>query len=255
MKLVKFMLWSMMFMTLIIPACSDDDDDLEEPHTCDAFHWEYEGEGATWGSCFMECGGQAQSPVNITQTVEDQSLSELQMNYTDVPIHLLNNGHTIQFEYETGSQLQVNGVAYELLQFHFHTVSEHTIDGVRYPMEVHLVHKNLDTDALAVIGIMFKQGTENPFLQSFMDDLPTAADEHFTSEQMVNISTILPNSRSYYLYDGSLTTPPCSEVVTWIVMQTPIEASPEQIDRMYELMQDNYRPIQPLNGREIKAFN
>ena len=257
MNKIHFMLWAMILLTIFVISCKDDNDDdiIEEPHTCDAFHWGYEGEEKDWNSCFMECAGQVQSPVNITRAVQDANLSALKMNYTEVPVHLLNNGHTIQFEQEPGSTLELDGATFELLQFHFHTQSEHTIDGIRYPMEVHLVHKNLTTDALAVVGIMFKQGNENLFLKNFMENLPQEEDEHYMEEtKKVNTIDLLPADAGYFTYSGSLTTPPCSQIVTWIVMKEPIEASPEQINSFFDLMQTNFRPIQPLNGREVKEF-
>lgn len=255
MKKLHFTFWFMLFLTLSITACKDDDDvDDMDVHTCDAFHWEYEGDGSNWNSCFMECAGQVQSPVNINAAVPDDNLSALEMTYTAVPVHLLNNGHTIQFEHEPGSMLKVGELSYELIQFHFHTQSEHTIDGIRYPMEVHLVHKNHDSGALAVVGIMFKQGETNAFLQNFIDNLPQDAEAHYMDQKMVNVADLLPEAIGYYTYDGSLTTPPCSEIVTWIVMKAPIEASPDQIDKLYNLMHNNYRPIQALNGREIREF-
>ncbi len=245
-----------LFSTMcLFNACKNDDDDMAGL-SCEEYHWEYTGEEApdTWNTCFLDCGGQDQSPVNInvSDTSPDAGLTTLELDYKDVPIEVLNNGHTIEFEHEAGSTFRLNGVDYNLLQFHFHTLSEHTVNGNHFPMEVHLVHQDPATGNLAVIGIFFEEGNENAFLASFDDDLPTAADEHYSSEDLVNATDLLPSDLGYYTYDGSLTTPPCSEVVTWFVLKMPIEASASQIQQMHDILHDNYRPVQDLNGRVIR---
>lgn len=224
---------------------------------CEEFHWGYEGDEApeNWGTCFATCSGTSQSPINISNVVEDGELSQLQFTYNEVPITLLNNGHTLQFEYGNGSNLILDGEEYELLQFHFHTGSEHTIDGKQYAMEVHLVHQNKESGNIAVIGVLYKEGAENEFLQKFIENLPKEADDVYKAEDVINAKDLLPADQAYYTYSGSLTTPPCSEIVTWFVMQEPIEASAEQIEKMHSIMHDNFRPIQEVNEREIKAFN
>jgi len=131
-------------------------------------------------------------------------------------------------------------------------LSEHTIDGKHSPIEVHFVHKYSDTD-FAVIGVMYIEGKENELLKKYLDKFPMVKGE-FKSEEMIDLIKILPNNKSYYYYNGSLTTPPCTEVVNWYILKNPIEASKEQIEKFSKILHDNYRPIQALNGREIKQY-
>ncbi len=252
MKKIHILLLSIFITSLLLSSCQEDDE-----VDCITFEWGYEGDASpdNWESCHTECGGQSQSPINITGAVVDGSLTALETHYEGVPIELINNGHTVEFEYEVGSMLQLNGDDYDLLQFHFHTGSEHTIDNLQYPMEAHLVHQNAATGNLAVIGIFFEEGSENSFLANFSDNLPLAADDHYSSTNMVNVGDLLPANGAYYTYSGSLTTPPCSEIVTWLVLKTPVEASSTQIQNMHDIIHDNYRPVLPLNEREIKEFN
>jgi len=256
MKNSTFLLLSLFATTFLFSSCQNDDE-ADTNFNCMAFEWEYEGTSAPdhWGNCFMDCSGQSQSPIDITGAVVDGSLTALATQYEEVPIELKNNGHTVEFEYEEGSTLQLNGADYKLLQFHFHTQSEHTLDGMHYPMEVHLVHQNEATGNLAVIGILFEEGNENEFLANFSNDLPLSADDNYASESQINVEDLLPTNGAYYTYGGSLTTPPCSEIVTWLVFKTPVEASIAQIQSMHDIVHDNYRPVQALNGREIRAFN
>lgn len=221
---------------------------------CTDFHWAYDGDSGPdfWSLCYGTCGGDAQSPVDIWNPLTDHSLPVVNPDYEEVPIELFNNGHTIEFEYEGGSYLTLNGQSYELLQFHFHAGSEHTIRGKQYPLEVHLVHRHAATNQLAVIGVFFTKGRPNPFLDNFMGHLPHDEDDHYSSEHHVDAEDLLPANRSYFTYSGSLTTPPCSEIVTWIVMEKPVFASEEQLDAFADILHDNYRPVQPINGRVIR---
>ncbi len=224
---------------------------------CEDYHWEYEGETGpdTWATCFADCGGQSQSPIALSGSEPDNIPTALETHYEDVPIELINNGHTVEFEYEAGSTFTLEGEAYNLLQFHFHTGSEHTINGTRYAMEAHLVHQNAMTGQLAVIGVMFEEGAENAFLKNFSDNLPVSEGDHYSSAGLVNVGNLIPSSGGYYTYSGSLTTPPCSEIVTWIVMKRPVEASAEQLSNFHTIMGDNYRPLQDLNGRTVTESN
>lgn len=244
---------TMLFFAFLLVSCEKDDPELLD---CTTYHWQYEGEStpSEWGICFVDCGGPVQSPIDIKGAVVDGSLTALETHYADAPIELLNNGHTVVFEYQAGSTLKLEGEDYTLVQFHFHTKSEHTLDGVYYPMEVHLVHQNA-AGHLAVLGVLFEEGDENEFLAKFNDHLPTKAEERYSSTDLVNVEDVLPTTRGYYIYDGSLTTPPCSEIATWMVLKTPVEASTAQIEKMHCIVHNNNRPIQPLNGRTIKEFN
>lgn len=255
MKKILYLFLPVSFMLLALSACKPD----EIPADCDEIHWEYNGEhGAEhWDKVctdYKACGGQAQSPIDIMGANWDTTLMPLQMVYNNSQTNIYNNGHTLQYNYTPGSTLTLNGEVYELLQFHFHAGSEHSIDGTRYPAEVHLVHKNAASGALAVVGVMFTYGAENPTLEYLFNKLPKKEGEYYRSSKEYNVSGLLPANKSYYTYSGSLTTPPCSEIVNWFVMANPITASDMQINRMTKLFYSNARPIQPLNGREIKLF-
>ncbi len=246
------LLLSIFSLLIFLPSCQDDEEEID----CNTYQWEYTGDEApdTWPICSADCGGQSQSPVNIAGAVADDNLQALVPAYNPVPIDLINNGHTIQFNYDEGSTIDVNGEEYELLQFHFHALSEHTVSDEYFPLEVHLVHQNAAGD-LAVVGVFFEEGAENAFLSNFTGNLPASENQNYTSEDMVNVADVLPTNTGYYTYSGSLTTPPCSEIVTWLVMKSPVEASSVQIEAMSDILKDNFRPIQALNGRQITEFN
>ena len=223
---------------------------------CNNYHWGYDGDSSpdTWSTCYGYCDGQSQSPINIEGAIVDTSLSALNTNYQAVPIELSYNGHTIDFLYKAGSSLDLNGVDYNLIQFHFHTHSEHSINNNFSPLEIHLVHADTIGN-LAVISVLFDEGSDNAFLSKFIDNLPDTVDIPFNSSELVNVSDIFPENNGYYSYSGSLTTPPCSENVSWFVMKSSMEASILQITKLQAIIKNNFRPVRPLNGREIKSFN
>lgn len=241
--------------TLLYTGCKEDA--TSSTHTDVCTHWEYSGDAGPehWKDCATNtaCGGQVQSPINITGATDDISLDDIEIAHDSSKTAILNNGHTLQWNYDSTSNITFNGVLYRLLQFHFHTPSEHTVDGKSFAMEVHLVHKDLATGNLAVIGVLFNEGAENPLLQEFINNLPAVKDSTFNSTMKFIASDLLPTSMSYYTYAGSLTTPPCSEIVTWIVMKNPIEASKAQIDKIESIVHINNRPVQALAGRAIKS--
>jgi len=242
---------SLICLTMLLSSCRNDD----ETTNCDTYEWEYIGvtDPETWQLCSADCGGQVQSPVNITGAVVDADLAALMTDYQDNPINLEYDGHGIKFNYDAGSTLNVNGTDYELLQFHFHGLSEHTVGGQQYPLEVHLVHQSAAGD-LAVVGVFFEVGADNDFLANFEGNLPDTEGAPYSSANIVNVADVLPADTGYYTYSGSLTTPPCSEIVTWLVMKSTVEASSNQIQEMQDILNNNFRPIQALNGREIREF-
>ena len=164
---------------------------------------------------------------------------------------MIDNGHTIQVEVGENS-INLTGKNYELVQFHFHRPSEEKVNGQRFDMVVHLVHKS-DDGQLAVVAVLLERGTENPFIQTLWNKLPleknVAVQPPIT---MVDLSTLLPATRTYYTYMGSLTTPPCSEGVLWLVMKQPVQVSQDQINIFSRLYKNNARPIQSTAGRLIK---
>jgi carbonic anhydrase len=222
--------------------------------------WSYAGDTgpARWGELdpayALARTGRHQSPVDIdTSRVVRADGAALETSYQDASIELLNNGHTVEDDYHGGGTLTVDGHAYRLAQFHFHSPSEHTVDGAHAPMEVHLVHKDAD-GALAVIGVLIREGRSHPDIARLWEHMPAEAGRSEAVEGVtVNAARLLPGSLASYRYSGSLTTPPCSEGVSWFVLQEPIEASAEQIAAFRAVIRDNNRPTQPLNARTITA--
>ncbi|MFQ5507857.1 MAG: carbonic anhydrase [Leptospirillia bacterium] len=218
-------------------------------------HWGYTGEAGPshWGDLnddYHVCKeGMKQSPINIDSATHRDKVS-LAMNYKATAVSVLNNGHTIQVNYEPGSSMTVDGKTYNLLQFHFHSPSEHTYKGNPYPLEAHLVHK-ADDGSLAVVGVFFKEGAENPLLSKVWSAMPKKAGETMKGMGAVNIADVLPNPKAYWNYSGSLTTPPCSEGVNWFVMDKSIQASKAQIEQFLGVIHENARPVQPYHGRSV----
>ncbi len=217
-------------------------------------HWGYEGsEGPShWAElnpAFATCGsGKNQSPINLTHFIESE-LGPLGFRYQAGGNEILNNGHTIQINYVPGSVLTVDGHDYELKQFHFHSPSENQIEGKSYPLEAHLVHADASGN-LAVVAVMFDEGAKNTALAKAWAKLPQQAGQKSAAD--ATVEDLLPEVRDYYRYNGSLTTPPCTEGVTWLVMKNPVTASAEQIERFAHVIhQPNNRPLQPVNARPV----
>lgn len=229
----------------------------------DTPHWEYEGDHGPrfWGKLdpiFSLCDkGRNQSPIDIAKTAPatlpklraDFSPAKLQIVHHEHVADEINNGHTIQINYTEGDTLTIGDTNYELIQFHFHAPSEHTVHGKHYPMEVHFVHKS-PSGALAVVGVFIEQGAHNKAFDPIWANLPKqkGVESHFEHVN-VDVDSLLPHSQTSYRYDGSLTTPPCSEVVKWIVMKSPIQLSKEQIQTFTAIIKGNNRPVQPLHHR------
>lgn len=227
---------------------------------CDDVHWSHhQGEEGpeNWANLcegFSACGGNAQSPIDIVtaNAVLDESLAALEFNYGYSPVEVINNGHTVQFNTSGDNSMNIGDKNYKLLQFHYHALSEHTINGEHSALEVHFVHKLSDTD-LAVIGIMIEEGEESPLFAKYLSNLPDKDGKYVAEDDSLELISLLPEDKSYFHYKGSLTTPPCSEVVSWYVLKTPLTASAEQIEQFSAILDNNYRPVMPLNGRELKA--
>lgn len=205
------------------------------------------------------CGGTAatarQSPIDITDVVVDHHLGPLQLQLHETPLALTNNGHTIEQEYEPGSFLTVSNVSYTLTQFHFHTLSEHTVHGERGVMELHAVFKDLSSDKIAVVGMLYTLGRENAFLSELMGSgLPKkSGDEVNVPSHLITLADALTDTSRYYTYAGSLTTPPCSETVTWFVLRRAGELSQEQFEAFQQLLGNNFRPLQKPNHRVVRT--
>jgi carbonic anhydrase len=236
-------------------ASEKDHKSHDASHNGKAVHWTYSGEEGPnhWGELspdYAACDGKNQSPINLTGFIE-ADLKPIDFTYHAGGKEIVNNGHTVQINYKAGSRIVVDGTPFELKQFHFHAPSENEIDGQSYPMEAHLVHASKEGH-LAVIGVMFVEGAENKTLAQAWSHVPEKADSHHALLVPVAAAGLLPAKREYYRFNGSLTTPPCSEGVRWLVMKEPITASKKQIEAFAHLMHHpNNRPIQPTYARPV----
>lgn len=217
-------------------------------------HWSYEGEEgpSSWGeldTAYEACvNGTSQSPIDLTGAATED-LANITFHYQPTKLHLENNGHTIQVNYDAGSYIVVDEIRYDLKQFHFHSPSENAINGNSFPLEMHLVHKNT-AGQLAVVAIFLDEGANNPALQSVWDHLSNKIGSQEIDAQ-VDANDFLPSVQTTYRYSGSLTTPPCTEGVSWLVMTSPATISSEQIEAFQNLYEGNNRPVQLLNGRDL----
>lgn len=219
-------------------------------------HWGYEGQSApeNWGKLspdFSACeNGKNQSPVNIDHAFKTNH-EPLKLSFKSGNQQIINNGHTIQINVNQDNTLELDNEKFVLQQFHFHSPSENQIHGKSYPLEAHFVYKNKEGE-LTVVALMFNQGKTNAELAKAWQQIPTNANSSATLDQSVDIKALLPNKLDYYRFSGSLTTPPCTEGVRWIVLEQQGNASAEQIEKFHSIMHhDNNRPVQPLHGRVI----
>lgn len=218
-------------------------------------HWAYEGEAgpAHWGELspdYAVCGsGMEQSPVNIPASTPINPAG-IAFHYQASAFNVVNNGHTIVANYDPGSWIMIDGERYDLLQFHFHAQSEHTIASQYAPLEVHFVHRNA-SGGLAVVGALINRGATNAAYAPVMAHLPAqqAAAPAVVPGVTINAADLLPADRSYYRYNGSLTTPPCSEGVKWHVLSSPLYFSDAEIAAFTSIYPNDYRPLQSLNAR------
>jgi len=221
-------------------------------------HWEYEGPNgpAHWGAldpAYHTCvAGTHQSPIDI-HDARSGDLPAISFAYHPSALKLIDNGHTIQVMYAPGSFISVAGKQYELQQFHFHHPAEEEVSGASYPMVAHLVHKSAD-GKLAVVAVLLAEGSANDFVERLWKHLPQGQGKEISVPgDSVDVSTLLPAARGYFTYSGSLTTPPCSEGVTWFVLKSPVQISQSEIAAFAKKYPHNARPIQPLHGRVIQA--
>lgn len=232
---------------LLLASCSSD----HGPQ-----HWSYSGATGPdhWGELNADwrvaSTGAEQSPIDLIDA-QPAELESLSFHYQSFPLDMVNNGHTIQVNASGDNWLMIGEERYDLQQFHFHTPSEHTVNGRHSAMEVHLVHSNAAGE-LAVVGVMLDAGSSNPLLARFWDHIPSTADGTWHDANMrINALGLLPVARTSYRYAGSLTTPPCSEGVRWIVMQNHTQASTSQIEAFSSLFGATNRPVQRLYDRRI----
>jgi len=218
-------------------------------------HWSYEGTSGPdhWGdvdAASKVCtAGSQQSPIDIGGAVKAQ-LPPLQIAWSKTADTIVNNGHTIQLNFEKGGTLTLAGNSYSLLQFHFHRPSEHLIGGNSFPMEAHFVHRHAD-GGLAVIGVLMNAGNANPTFNKIVSTMPAQEGPAVKADASIDPSKLLPAQRAYYQYAGSLTTPPCSEVVNWLLLRQPISVAKADIDAFAKFYPMNARPAQKANRRFV----
>jgi carbonic anhydrase len=219
--------------------------------------WSYADHGgpADWAEldpAFATCGlGQLQSPIDI-RGAKTAALPAIRFDYRAGRPTIVDNGHTIQLNIAPGSAIEVGGDRYELLQFHFHKPSEEKIDGEAHDMVAHLVHRDA-TGHLAVVAVLLDRGKENPLLATLWQSLPQAKHQEVRLDLELDATALLPAERGYYTFQGSLTTPPCSENVRWFVLKGASTLGEGQLATFGRLYESNARPVQPLHAREILA--
>ena len=205
-----------------------------------------------WESCAGRGG--RQSPIDITHVQIDPKLRPLNLALKPTPIALVNNGHTIEQEYEAGSTLTLGSATYHLQQFHFHALSEHMIGNGRGVMEMHAVFKDDATNRIAVVAVLYKIGRPNRFLGRLSNaGLPLKDGQTVHSPVEVNLAGGITDTSAYYTYAGSLTTPPCTENVTWFVLKRPAEMSAAQFKAFDKILGNDFGPLQDRNGRVVRA--
>ena len=215
--------------------------------------WDYE-HPEQWGDISPEyqvCKtGNQQSPIDLHSDRLSAS-KPVEIHYQDIPLRIVNNGKTIEVDNKLENFIVLDGEKFELVQFHFHHPSEHTVMGKNYPMEIHFVHKN-EQGTLAVLAVFLKKGSENKALMPIWDSMPSqkSAEKYF-GDVKIATSKLLPKNLDSYRYSGSLTTPPCSENVSWVVFQEPVEVSPEHFQQFDRIVHFNARPRQAINRRSI----
>ena len=218
--------------------------------------WTYAGpEGAppAWSTLdpsYAACStGKSQSPVNIKEVIP-RDLPNPVFRYTSAPLRLLNNGRTVVQTFEPGQSIAIGNIQYALENLTLHTPSEHRAAGRAFPMEMQLMHKNAQGNLL-ILSVLIKEGRNNPALGHVLAHLPAEADDTFESADVLPLMQLLPKKRTYMRYSGSLTTPPCWENVTWVVLTDPIEASKDQISAFWKILPNNVRPLAPLGRRTV----
>ncbi len=222
-------------------------------------HWSYSGEVGpqAWGGLraeFSMCAtGQRQSPIDIREGMA-VDLEAIRFNYQSSGFGVVDNGHTVQVNVAPGNSIELGGRRFELLQFHFHRPSEERIDGRQFDMVAHLVHKDGE-GKLAVVAVLLDRGSVQPVVQTVWNNLPLEKNQETKARVTIDLSQLLPADRRYYTYMGSLTTPPCSEGVQWVVMRHPVAVSQEQVDIFSRMYPMNARPLQAASGRRIMQSN
>jgi carbonic anhydrase len=233
----------------LCPACAAVGAAQDKPQ------WSYEGaQGPShWGDLDADskvCSiGSQQSPVDVGETIRAQ-LPQLRMAWAKKADTIVNNGHTIQVNFGEGSSLTVGNEQFALVQFHFHRPSEHRLGGKSYPMEVHFVHRHA-SGKLAVVGVLMSAGRANPSFNKVVTTMPQKEGPAVPADPGIDPNRFLPARRTYFRYEGSLTTPPCSETVDWLLLTQPMPVAEADIDAFAKLYANNARPVQKLDRRFV----
>jgi carbonic anhydrase len=221
--------------------------------------WSYEGENGpqAWAKLapeYAKCGsGERQSPIDLRDGMK-LDLEPIAFEYRPSGFKVIDNGHTIQANIGGWNAMRVMGRRFKLVQLHFHRPSEEMIDGRQFDMVAHLVHKDSE-GRLAVVAVLIENGARQPAIQAVLNNLPLEKGEEMPAATNLDLNQILPENRRYFTYMGSLTTPPCSEDVLWVVMKQPVQASADQLNLFARLYPMNARPVQSAAGRMIKESN
>jgi carbonic anhydrase len=218
-------------------------------------HWGYgESDGPeAWGSLseeYEKCrAGMEQSPIDLSKGVATP-LAEIELRYRATAGKASDTGHTLNMEFELGSSAVVQETSYRLVGVHYHAGSEHTLGGEKLPMELHFVHKSAD-EKIAVLGVLVEQGSENLAWEPLIKALANAPKSGAGAESEMNLQQLLPEAPEVFRYQGSLTTPPCTEGVVWSVVAEPVQFSAAQISKLTARYSQNARGVQPLHERQL----
>ena len=248
---------------LCLASCQNPSEHKSASEKEETHEWSYAGETSPehWAEIEKnsDCDGKNQSPINIidlnvVKTDNDSNRLALLYSPETKLTKVTNNGHSIQYDFEKGDSICNQDKHFNLIQIHFHEPSEHTINGVRYPIEIHLVHQGPENQ-YTVIAIMGIEGTESEAIERMESYLPLKVGESKEIDRSLDLTSMFPKNKAYYNYSGSLTTPPCSEVVEWIIFKEPIVLSLEEVLKLKRDMPlDNYRDEQALNGRLVTLY-
>ncbi len=240
----------------LLAGCGNDDS--EETAKPPDFGYSGRTGPENWGALdpsYRACSeGRRQSPIDL-RGARASSLPPIRFSYEPAEVEVENNGHSLEVAYPLGSSITIGDTDYQLDQFHFHSPSEHRVDGRSLPMEFHFVNRAGD-DTVAVLGVLVAEGAANPTIAKLAPALPSEEGDTLPAPGEVNVLGLLPadpESAPRWSYEGSFTTPPCTEGVSWNVFREPIELSASQIASFREFYNGNNRPVQPLNGRELLA--
>ena len=229
-------------------------------------HWSYQGFRGPrlWGfleDAYRACRvGHQQSPIDIVMPHHADHQEDLVFQYSDNSFQVVTTEHGLRIDNLGRSRVVFNQRPYRLRQFHFHDPSEHHIDGKVFPMEIHLVHEDA-RGHLLVVALLVTLGEKNSLLANIQnwvrqEETPRAMTNvaHPTNSLELNVQAFLPHTTHHFSYHGSLTTPPCSQGVQWILLRTPIHLSQKQLDWFSSMIGTNARPIQPLDGRQVEEY-